>query len=79
MDVVAHRRVGLKQADSPLASSWVKASAGVRVDCGVAGILRFSLLGKNYGTAIGVRKSLFLIKVHFERFGEAIQLPLSFL
>ena len=60
MDVVLHRReVSLKQADSSLASSRIKAgvvSAWTVVRRGFYGSLLF---GKNYGTAIGVRKSLF--------------------
>ncbi len=60
MDVVVRRReVSLKQADSPLASSGVKAgvvSAWTVVWRGFCGSL---LVGKNYGTSIGVRKSLF--------------------
>lgn len=51
--------MGLKQADSPLASSGVKAgvvSVWTVVWRGFYGSL---LIGKNYGTAIGVRKRLF--------------------
>ena len=51
--------MSLKQADSSLASSRIKAgvvSAWTVVWRGFYGSL---LIGKNYGTAIGVRKSLF--------------------